>query len=197
MARGPLGARLVSAEVSRPLRIRHAEEIGEQSKGPYHDHGVARHAREVTRRLFILIPERFAMAEVLSERMNVVRIEVSNFKGVEYAVLPLEEHTTVIGGKNHQGKTSAIDALLVAIAGKRAFPVDPIRDGEMQAEIIVTLDGATELLPWPCTVTRTITRTDDGRGYTTEVKIVADDGQPSGSPQTLLSSLTKNIWGIF
>lgn len=124
-----------------------------------------------------------------TERMNVVRLEVSNFKGVEYAVLPLDEYTTVIGGKNHQGKTSAIDALLVAIAGKKAFPKDPIREGEIEAEIVVHLEGATELLPWPCTVTRTITRSDDGESFTTRVMIQADDGQKAPSPQTLLASL--------
>jgi len=128
--------------------------------------------------------------------MKVLNCRVEHVKGVDYAEVDFGNRAvTVIGGDNHQGKSSFLDSIKMAICGKRAFPPDPIKEGEDEAEVVVNIDGGIESLPWPCTITRSIKRGDEG-GYTTKVVITADDGQTAPSPQTLLNTVVGDGLGF-
>lgn len=121
--------------------------------------------------------------------MKVISCRVEQIKGCELADVTLNEKgITVIGGDNHQGKSSFLDGLAMALGGKKLFPPEPIRNGEEEAEVTVKLSGGVDILPWPCTVTRTIKRSESG-AITTKVLIESEDGDASPSPQTILNSL--------
>lgn len=74
--------------------------------------------------------------------MKITAARVSNFKRVrDVTIKPDADRVLIlIGGKNAQGKSSVLDALTVALGGKRAAPADPVRHGAEQAVIDVELD---------------------------------------------------------
>ncbi len=124
-----------------------------------------------------------------AERMCVTSIKVRNAKGCELVELDMDGHPmTIIGGGNASGKSSFIHGFCWALGGKGLIPPDPIKHGEQKTEIEVKLDGATNMLPWPCVVRRTITRRRDGT-LKHELEIVPEDGSKAPSPQTLIDDL--------
>jgi DNA repair exonuclease SbcCD ATPase subunit len=125
-------------------------------------------------------------------RMTHVRVE--NVKGISLVEVDVnEEGLTVLGGKNDQGKSSFLDAICMALGGKSMFPPDPIREGELLAEVIVNLTGGVQLMPWPCTVRRTIEREEDGTAITTKLEIISEDGDKAPGPQGILDSIVHGL----
>lgn len=123
------------------------------------------------------------------ERMSVISIKVRNAKGCELVELDMHgQPLTIIGGGNASGKSSFIDGYCWALGGKGMIPPEPIKHGEQRTEIEVRLDGATNMLPWPCVVRRMITRRRDGT-LKHELEIVPEDGSKAPSPQTLIDDL--------
>lgn len=105
--------------------------------------------------------------------MNVLSWSASNFKKVKVARVKVDGHTLVIGGQNAQGKSSLIDALMVALAGKTAMPAKPVRDGADSAEVVVECDEVT--------IRRRIK--PDGSG---DLTITTKAGDKKGRPQEWL-----------
>jgi DNA repair exonuclease SbcCD ATPase subunit len=70
-------------------------------------------------------------------------VAVRDFKRIkDIAIKPDADRSIIlIGGRNAQGKSSLLDALTVAIGGKKMQPADPVRHGAKDAEIMVELDG--------------------------------------------------------
>ena len=66
---------------------------------------------------------------------------VKRIKAVAIEALP-PAGTVEIAGRNGQGKSSALDAILMALGGKGAAPAKPIRDGEATAKETVVLQAA-------------------------------------------------------
>jgi DNA repair exonuclease SbcCD ATPase subunit len=63
---------------------------------------------------------------------KITRLEIENLKRVKAVVLePSENGLTVIGGKNGQGKTSALDAIAWTLGGDRKRPSEPRREGSL------------------------------------------------------------------
>lgn len=83
-------------------------------------------------------------------------------------------------GPNEAGKTTALDALLYALAGKGSIPEDVIRHGADKAEIRLTLDDGR-------VVERVI------RQSSAEVKFLDAEGEPGSSPQAALTRLVGPI----
>ncbi len=81
----------------------------------------------------------------------------------------------VLTGKNRQGKTSILDAIWMALGGKKYIPDIPIRQGEKRAEIFLDLGEFS--------VTRKI---QEGVGEYLQVK--GRDGESMPSPQKFLNS---------
>ncbi|MFH0982811.1 MAG: AAA family ATPase [Planctomycetota bacterium] len=107
--------------------------------------------------------------------MHVTQLKVSNVKRIKAATITPDGKLVVVSGRNAQGKSSVLDAIMYALAGGRALPEQPLRHGAKKGEITVNLG---ELV-----VTRTITP----KGTTLEVKDAK--GARQASPQALLDQL--------
>lgn len=112
--------------------------------------------------------------------MRIVGLEASNFKKLRAVAIYPTGDLVEIRGKNGAGKTSVLDSIWAALAGKSAAPTVPIRNGAEEARIRLDLG---ELV-----VTRTFRRGKDGE-VTTNLTVTAADGARYGSPQTMLDKL--------
>lgn len=62
--------------------------------------------------------------------MKIKRLDVKNIKRVREAHLEFgDKPLFIIGGDNEEGKSSVLDSIPYAMAGKRAWPERPLRDG--------------------------------------------------------------------
>ena len=77
----------------------------------------------------------------MSVKIN--KLELENVKRVRAVTLePTERGLTVIGGRNGQGKTSVLDAIVWALGGDKYRPSNPSRDGSvLPPEIRVELSN--------------------------------------------------------
>jgi hypothetical protein len=76
--------------------------------------------------------------------MNNVKItsfEIENLKRVRAVTLDVSGPLTVIGGRNGQGKTSVLDAIMWTLGGDRYKPSHAVHQGAEQAYAKVTLDN--------------------------------------------------------
>lgn len=71
--------------------------------------------------------------------MRIESISVRNFKRIRDVDLTPEGNVIFIGGRNAQGKTSLLDALWWALAGRNADVQEPVRQGEKEATVEVNL----------------------------------------------------------
>jgi recombinational DNA repair ATPase RecF len=72
--------------------------------------------------------------------LRVTYIEVVNFKGLRTLTIEPGDKTFIqIVGANCSGKTSALDALIAALCGKRKQPEIPIRTGAKEGHVAVVL----------------------------------------------------------
>jgi len=108
---------------------------------------------------------------------------VRDFKRIKFAEIDLSNSLTIIGGKNAQGKSSAIDALVSAIGGKTYAPSMPIRKGAEKAETIVKIDTPRGVL--------TVRRYFTAAGSAVEVR--NEEGMKPTAPQALLDSLMSTV----
>lgn len=112
--------------------------------------------------------------------MNIVRLQAENVKRLKAITITPDGNVVVIGGRNAQGKTSVLDSIYMALGGKGAQPIRPVRDGAKKATIKCDLG---ELL-----VKRTITPTGGGT-----LTVEAKDGKRYSSPQAVLDALTGQL----
>lgn len=82
--------------------------------------------------------------------MRITRFEAENFKRLKAVDITPDENTVVIAGRNAQGKTSVLDGIWAALAGKSGSKelVRPIRDGESKARVVVELDDLVVERKW-------------------------------------------------
>lgn len=112
--------------------------------------------------------------------MHILKLESQNVKRLKAVSIEPSSNAVVIGGDNAQGKSSVLDSIFMALGGKAAQGVNPVRDGEEQAVIKCDLG---ELV-----VTRTIN--PDGR---TQVKVENVEGASFSSPQAMLDALSSKL----
>lgn len=112
--------------------------------------------------------------------MKITSLEVNNIKRIKAArIEPDGSPSVIIGGKNAQGKTSVLDAITMALAGKKALPEDPVRHGADKGEIKMKV-GDFDIL-------RTIS--PDGKS---QLKVTGEAGKYS-SPQGVLDGLCGKL----
>lgn len=70
--------------------------------------------------------------------MKIIKLQSANFKRLKaIEIVPGNRNSVVVSGKNGQGKSSVLDSIFVALAGKDKELIKPIREGESKAEITV------------------------------------------------------------
>jgi hypothetical protein len=75
--------------------------------------------------------------------VKINRLEIENVKRVQAVQIePSAAGLTVVGGRNSQGKTSVLDAIIWALGGNKYKPSDPKREGSMaEPRIRIELDN--------------------------------------------------------
>lgn len=117
--------------------------------------------------------------------MHVLSLDVENIKRISAAFIAAEgEAVVTIGGENGAGKSSVIDAIAMALGGKRLCPPEPLRRGELQGH--VTLDLG------PYLITRKFWRTRDG-ALESSLTVTNPEGATYRSPQALLDKLVSDL----
>lgn len=112
----------------------------------------------------------------MDDGLRIVRMAVRNFKRLRAVDVEPQGDSVVVAGRNAQGKSSVLDAILAAIGGKRLCPPVPVRLGAERAEIVVDL-GELEVL-----------RVFAADGATT-LRVRGRDGAQYPSPQALLDGI--------
>lgn len=121
--------------------------------------------------------------------MQITRFSVHNVLRISELSVPMDGRNLVlIGGRNGQGKTSAVDALVMALAGKRGFefPEKPLTEGEDIGHVEVDLHDGEETL----TVRRCFERRDNG-SVKTWLELRDSAGELAPEPQTLINRWMK------
>lgn len=127
--------------------------------------------------------------------MKIKHVYAHNVMGIEEIDFDLNgHHLFLVGGRNGQGKSSALSAIAMALCGKRGcdFPTESVKHGERQAIVRIDIDGAPEEWQNPqVRVERRMERRADGTIKDTLV-ITDEDGQEAPTPQRLLDELYKH-----
>ena len=112
--------------------------------------------------------------------MKIIKLESENIKRLKAIEITPEGEVVIIGGRNAQGKTSVLDSIEMALAGKRAVPPKPVRDGAGSARIVCDLGDIV--------VKRAFNR--DGKSTLT---VENQNGDAQKSPQAILDKLVGEL----
>lgn len=121
------------------------------------------------------------------------KVTIHNIMGVKDIELNLEgHHLFLIGGRNGQGKTSAIRALIMALCGRNGckFPNEPLKSGEDEGWVRVEMDGDKDIFQNQLIVERRFERRENGT-LREKLRIIGDNGFEAPSPQKLLNDLYR------
>lgn len=112
--------------------------------------------------------------------MKITKLEAENVKRIRAIQITPDGNMVVIGGKNDQGKSSTLDAIEMAFAGKRSIPSRPVREGEDSAYVICETEEYT--------VKRTFKPSGDSN-----VTVEGAEGAVFKKPQALLNKLVGDL----
>lgn len=118
------------------------------------------------------------------ESLRLVALQAENFKRLVAVNIRPDGSVIQITGKNGAGKSSCLDAIWAALAGKSAIQKMPIRKGAKEAVINLDLGHLK--------VRRTFKADDEG-GYTTGITVESIENGKFKSPQAVLDGLLGDI----
>lgn len=126
--------------------------------------------------------------------MRVTQYEAHNVMGIKDIDFNMEgRHLYLVGGKNAQGKTSAIMALLMALCGKQKlpdYPDVPLREGEREGWVKVKLEGDDpDLHEYKGLTLELKWETKRGKGVIEEFRLLDSTGEEAPEPRKILSAL--------
>lgn len=126
--------------------------------------------------------------------MRVLNLEVHNVQRISHVNFDLEGQSLfIVGGKNKQGKTSAILALLMALSGRSGmddYPEIALTEGQGEGWVTVHLSGETEETHQPGGMTVKLRLIRKRNGTVVEEFVIEDiDGDPAPAPRELLKQL--------
>ena len=111
--------------------------------------------------------------------MKIIQLTAENIKKLKVVDITPTKDFIQITGKNGSGKTSVLDAIWWALAGKDAIQGQPIRKGEPKAMIRLNLGE--------CVVTRRFTESG------TTLVVENGDGFRAASPQAMLDAIIGHL----
>lgn len=111
---------------------------------------------------------------------HIISVRVENILRAKQVSFSPKGQTVTIGGKNEQGKSSAITALAMALGGKSYVPPDPVHHGEGKGVVVVELEKYI--------VTLEITRERK-----TKLRVEGHNGGQFSSPQKMLTDLFGDL----
>lgn len=122
--------------------------------------------------------------------MKIIQLTAENIKRLTAVSITPEGNLVVISGKNGQGKTSVLDAIWWALAGKDTIQSSPIRKGQGKARIELKLGALV--------VERKFTRIPredgtEGEEYNTSLTVTSAEGARYPSPQSMLDALLGEL----
>ncbi len=122
--------------------------------------------------------------------MRVLNLKVKHILGLKELDLDLDEGMILVGGANGQGKSSTLNALKMALCGKRGtdWPEKALHDGEDEGEVIVTLSGDPSLGE-DARLKVHLQINQKRSGEIDKITIYDSTGEPAPNPRTLLSDL--------
>lgn len=71
---------------------------------------------------------------------KIIKLAASNVKRLKAIEITPDGNVVVVGGRNAQGKTSVLDAIMFALGGTKTLPKSPVRKGEDKGSIVVELE---------------------------------------------------------
>lgn len=116
--------------------------------------------------------------------MKIVRLTAENIKRLVAVEIEPGGNVVKISGKNNAGKSSVLDSIWWALAGKRVVQGKPVRDGQKAASIRLELG---DLI-----VTRRFNAHEDG-DYTTGLTVENADGAQYPKAQDMLDGLIGRL----
>lgn len=119
------------------------------------------------------------------EGQKIIKLEVENAMRVSAIEITPTGALVEITGRNAQGKSSLMSAIEWAIRGGVAIPEEPIRKGQKQAKVTLTLDDMV--------ISRTLRRRADGTIDNGEVRVEAADGSRIRNAHQLLQSMLGKL----
>lgn len=112
--------------------------------------------------------------------MRILNLSVSDFKRIVAADIVPAANVVEIAGKNAQGKSSLLDAIMVLLAGKKAIPDEPVRGGAERSVIEADVGDYV--------IRRTIKPDRTGT-----ITVQTKDGMRAQSPQEVLDKLLGDL----
>lgn len=117
--------------------------------------------------------------------MKIVQLTIENIMKIKAAFIKPSDNVVLIQGDNEAGKSSILDAIIMAFKGDRALPEMPIKKGAKKGEIVVQIDGNEQIPPF--TITRTITTKN---AY---IKIEPTEALRGETPRSFLDKIIGSI----
>jgi len=117
--------------------------------------------------------------------LKIINLQSENFKRIVAVDITPTGNMVEIAGRNGQGKSSILDSISVALEGMSKAPSQPIRKGQLESSITVSLgNDKPEIV-----VTRTFRPKADGSEIVSKLTVESADGAKYGSPQAMLDNL--------
>lgn len=118
---------------------------------------------------------------------GIIELKVNNFKRISAVELSFaEDKATTIAGRNGQGKSSVLDAIIAAMCGKGSIEEVPVKVGENEATIVCTVSTDP-----PLKIVRKIK--PDGRSTLTLTQKTGKIESKVSKPQQTLDGLLGRI----
>lgn len=115
---------------------------------------------------------------------TIIRLEAENIKKLKAVRIDPHGHVITVGGKNAQGKTSTLDAIMIGLGGKNLIPNKPVRNGAGKGVVVLEMKDMI--------VKRTLSEREDG-SYATTLTVTNREGFLFPSPQAMLDQLVGEI----
>ena len=125
--------------------------------------------------------------------MQVLKYEAHNVLGIKDVKFDLAgRHLFLVGGKNGQGKTSALTALIMALAGKSGmsdYPEIALRKGERKGSVKIKLSGDESLMESEFITVELSLRQKSSGAVVEEFRVLDSTGEEAPTPRKLLQEL--------